>query len=298
MAEEFYRNLGAQLIGLSSSISTNSVANIIEPYKGDPKLFKEWIKNIEKYCVLATVSEDRVKLVAFQSSRGVVSHFIQRKMMADANLTWDALKQDLINTFSEITDTQQALAILAKIRQKPEENVQVFAERILSLAAEAFPGYAGQREFDRQLINFFVDGLQLENIKTKILRDDPQTFVAAVDLASQEQNIRKRFALRLGGQHTRVYTNSEHEPMDVDYVRNRTCGICFRRGHVSRECRQKRGVNEVKTSFQGNTTCWFCGVEGHFKRDCRKFDDYLKSNPRYKRRDKSVKPKTPHKSGN
>ena len=47
--------------------------------------------------------------------------------------TWNDLKGELAKRFSDVTDSQYAVSLLTSVRQKGE-NIQVYAERILSLA--------------------------------------------------------------------------------------------------------------------------------------------------------------------
>ena len=85
--------------------------------------------------------------------------------------------------------------LLRKVQQKPGETVQVYAERLLTLAEDAYPAQQGAA-VQRQQIDIFVDGLQEDQLKLKVLRANPQTLDAAVTTATNEQNLRKRFSLR------------------------------------------------------------------------------------------------------
>ena len=76
--------------------------------------------------------------MAFQSATGAVSGFIERYMNANPHNTSEQLKRQLTARFSDMTDPHFALSPLRKLKQKQGENIQVFAERILSLAEEAF----------------------------------------------------------------------------------------------------------------------------------------------------------------
>ena len=59
--------------------------------------------------------------------------------------------------FAEITDPMQAFSMLRKVRQKHDENVQLYGERMLSLARDAFEGQdATQVAVQRQLIGFLL----------------------------------------------------------------------------------------------------------------------------------------------
>ena len=107
------------------------INQIITPYEGDPKKFKEWIKSIEKYAVLANLwNDDRIKRVAYQANRGPISEFIRRYQDNNQQATWDQLKAELNVRFSEVTDAQHVIMLLRKVQQKPGETVQVYAERL------------------------------------------------------------------------------------------------------------------------------------------------------------------------
>ena len=138
-------------------------------------------------------------MVAYQSSQGAVSDFIQRYLHDYVGNNWGQLKTELTSRFAEIADPQHAFVLLRKIKQKPEENVQLYAERLLSLAEEAFTGQnGGVSAIERQLVGFFVDGFAYDYLKMKVMRENPTTLQAAVASAMTEQNLRKRFNLRLG----------------------------------------------------------------------------------------------------
>jgi len=88
------------------------------------------------------------------------------------------------------------------VRQRNDENVQLFAERILTLGTEAYQGFRDDRTheglIEKQLVGFFIDGLNDDHLKVKLMRDNPQRLAEAVNTALMEQNLRKRFMLRSG----------------------------------------------------------------------------------------------------
>ena len=69
----------------------------------------------------------------------------------------------------------------------------MFAERILSLAEEAFLGQAGDM-VEQQLIETFVDGVNNDQLKFKILKDRPNTLQGVISIATNKQNLRAREA--------------------------------------------------------------------------------------------------------
>ena len=271
---QVFQNLAVEMGNVSTALGAQGVNQIISPFEGDAKKFKEWVKSIEKYAVLMELDDPRVKRVAYQSSRGPVSDFIKRYSEGVPGATWDQMKTELANRFSEVTDAQHAFLLLRKVRQKFGETVQVYAERLLALAEDAFDdGHQQGQPVQRQLIDTFVDGLAEDSLKLKVLRENPNTLEAAVTAATNEQNLRKRFNLRTRSQHV-LNDNS----MEVDHYRPaQRCFKCHKIGHKSRDCRSKRQVHAVvnasapmENDRKKEMLCWYCNKKGHFKRECRK----------------------------
>lgn len=269
-----FQNLAVEMSNVSTALGAQGINQLVTPYEGDPKKFKEWVKSIEKYAVLSNLGNDRIKRVAYQASRGPVSEFIRRYQDNNQNATWDQLKAELNVRFSEVTDAQHAVMLLRKVRQKPGETVQVYAERLLTLAEDAFQGQQGAA-VQRQQIDIFVDGLLEDQLKLKVLRDNPQTLEAAVTTATNEQNLRKRFNLRTRHQYV---PSDDDNRMEVDHYRPaRRCFKCNKTGHLAKNCHPKPRVNAVDNAkSQGGADhkkemiCWYCAKKGHFKKECRK----------------------------
>ena len=272
---QVFQNLAVEMSNVSTALGAQGINQIITPYEGDPKKFKEWVKSIEKYAVLANLgNDDRIKRVAYQASRGPVSEFIRRYQDNNQQATWDQLKAGLNVRFSEVTDAQHAIMLLRKVQQKPGETVQVYAERLLTLAEDAYPAQQGAA-VQRQQIDIFVDGLQEDQLKLKVLRANPQTLDAAVTTATNEQNLRKRFSLRTRHQYVPA---EDDDRMEVDHYRPaRRCYKCNKTGHLAKDCRSKPRINAVDNTKEHNAkdykkemTCWNCAKKGHFKHECRK----------------------------
>ena len=171
-AVQVFANLTQELTNVSQALTAQGISNIVLRFDGNPKNYREWIKSIEKYAVLVNVPEARKKLIAYQSSGGAVSGFIQRYMTANPDNTWAQLKEQLAVRFSDVTDAQMALSLLRRVKQKQGESIQNYSERILSLAEEAYNNQGGNA-VERQLIDIFVDGLTNNQLKMKILREQP-----------------------------------------------------------------------------------------------------------------------------
>ncbi len=174
---EFIAGITQQISGhleaLSGTLGAQGVAQVVDTFKGDPTKYKTWIKSIEKYGTLTNAPRDRLKLIAYQSSSGAVSDFLSRYMADHDRATWDELKRELAGRFAEITDAQHAFMILQTVKQTHGESVQMYAERLLNLAEEAYAELVGDgngRAIERQLVGFFTNGLAHDYLKLKMLR--------------------------------------------------------------------------------------------------------------------------------
>ena len=194
-----FNKLATQMTNVLSALGTQGIAQTITSFYGDNKQFKPWMKSIEKYAYLTGLKPDKVKMVAYQSSKDAVSDFIHRNLNDYSNNTWYQFKRELTSRFAEITDPQHAFMLLRKVKQSPFENVLLFSEKLLALAEESFVGQqGGLLTVETQLIGFLFDGLAHDYLKMKVMRDNPNTLGAAIASAMGEQNLRKRFELRAG----------------------------------------------------------------------------------------------------
>ena len=271
MAEQDLAQILGGLGQITRVLQRQSIIQAVKPFAGDPSRFREWIKNIEKHALLTGGDEANKIIIAYQSSSGIVSDFIRRFLDTPGdNRTWVELKRQLGVRFAEVSDEQHAFALLQRTKQSRNESVPVFAERLQTLAVEAYPdGLAGPVQ--RQLIGFFVDGLEQDGLKMKLMRDNPATFGDAVRIATEEQNLRLKFALRTKGMGVRDIGMGQvrHEPMEVDHLREMRCHRCNRKGHRARDCRIVAEVQQSTVRRQ-QVECWHCHEFGHIRRDCRK----------------------------
>ena len=264
---------------LTTTVGVQGIAKIVESFDGSkPKNFKNWTKSIEKYATLTKTSTENVRLVAYQSSHGPVSDFLKRYLSANRNHSWDQITQELKIRFGEVIDSQHALLMLRRVKQNKGESIQVYAERLLALAEDAFEGQ-DDASVQRQLIGYFIDGLLFDFMKMKRMRDNPNTFNDAVKSATGEQNLRKRFTLRTGIEPKDSTAPREEEPMDISHTRPKiTCFYCKKRGHRVKDCRVRMKNEATVNAAQRNEkqqlgkkpniVCYNCQGIGHIAREC------------------------------
>ena len=135
---DLFDSLGKKIVGLQHAISTQGVMLDIKPYAGNQKEFKNWVQGIEKHARLNGLTEDRIKLVAFQTSPDRVCDYLDRLLGTNPEYSWAKIKSELATRFAEVSDKTHvhAFSLFLEAKQKRDESVPVYAERILSLACK------------------------------------------------------------------------------------------------------------------------------------------------------------------
>ena len=176
--------------------------------------------------------------------------------------------------FVEVNDPDHAITMLCKAKAIKNESVQVYAERLYTLANDTFVK-VDKAVVESQLVGFFIDGLYHDFLCMKVMRENPKTFQAAVQSAFAEQNLRKRFEFR-SNDHDNQKDRTE-ELMEIDHIRpQRKCFLCSKGGHFTKHCKSRsvNAIAQVKEPETGEIHCWRCGEVGHLKRNCPKNSRY------------------------
>ena len=300
MADTWAKAQVDRLSSIMVLMGTQSAQTAIEKFSGEPKKFQSWVKSIEKYILVVNGDAESKKTFALQSAEGPVSEFLVRYYHSNPDCTWNQTYEQLKSRFGDIVDAQHALQLLRNTRQKPGETIQVFAERLICMAAQAWPGQnLTSPLIDAQLIDCFIDGLTDGGIARRVMRENSATLAHAVQTAVFEQNLTRKFELRNRSvPKLKLTTKGEfrkEEPMEIDSFQGQ-CFKCGRRGHRAIECQPKllrKRVHEVTArkadkqyscykcgetghilafcpnrGYQNKDRCWLCGQVGHRQSEC------------------------------
>ena len=121
-------------------VQAQSVPKILPRLDGTPTKIKVWIKAINNYGLITACDDEKLKLLALQTADGPLSDFIHPRLTAHQDRHRLELRNELQSRFAEVKDKSFALGLLRRLRQEKHENVQMYPERLLNLAEDAFQG--------------------------------------------------------------------------------------------------------------------------------------------------------------
>lgn len=196
-------NLTVMLEKFKTAMELQGIRTFINTFEGDFEKFPKWVSEIQKYSEICRLEDRNIKLVAFQTSTGMTSEYIRRRLINPAyrDESWADLKSNLTAKFAFVTDPHVAFLLLRQARQGEDESIVVFSERLIELADSSFIGQTEDSGYiEKQLIDIFIDGINKDDIRYQLMRANPSTLNDAITMAIGEESLRKRFAMRTGYQ--------------------------------------------------------------------------------------------------
>ena len=249
--------------------------------------FMDWLRDVERVGTAIRADDEQYKAIILQTLRGPAAEFTSRYISDNPAANWPNIRHTLVQQYSDTGDRHLARQKLRRMTQRANETIQNFAQRIVSMAEDAFTREELNNRFVQfTLIETFTDGVTDDRIARKLIRDRPNTFDAAVRSACDEQQTARAFNIR----------RRAEEPMDVN-VTDRTAvstnATEALRKDIEALTAQVAALSantgghktNFKTKFQytqdGKPICHYCKKVGHIERKCRKkrFDEQISSKP-------------------
>ena len=191
--------LGEAVQGLTHELNQQNMIGCIRKYRGSQEEFKNWMEEIEKYSYLNSGPGHNRKAIALQTSEGDVARYLMRRLQELPQEDWIEIKRELAHRFADITDEKYARSMLKRVKQKEGETVQRLSDRILSIASEAYRGHdMGSSVIDEYILDVFIEAVQSDALRLKLMRDAPKSFQEAVRRELNEENVVRRFAFTQG----------------------------------------------------------------------------------------------------
>ena len=175
--------------------------------------YRNWLGEIQKYFTLVGASEQEKCQAALLTTKGPIGSYVHRLVSRNSEISWQEIKTALGEYCEEVVDPHSIFLELANIRQKKNEGIHQYFERIARLAEGAYAGHnLSEPIIGGQVKNFFIKGLRDKEIRLAVLKDDPQN----IDVAYQKALSESKWKIR-----DRSDSDSSYEPMEVCHTRKR-----------------------------------------------------------------------------
>ena len=122
-----------------TTIKSQRYAHLVKPFEGDSSEYKEWLRSIEKYAILAEANEADLRRLAIAMSRGVANDFIQCYAAAYPDSSWDEMREALSQRFAPLSDPHHAFVLRRKLGQEPRKSARMLSQRLIDLAEVGRP---------------------------------------------------------------------------------------------------------------------------------------------------------------
>lgn len=172
-------------------------------------MFGQWI--LEGDDMFETLNQDDSQTLwaASQLLKGsALDYYRQNRRLFP---TWEQFKTAMIERYSYLNPAARSKQKLRQAIQNNNENVTEFAERIKSLAQQAYANKLAETEVIEIITNSFINGLKDRRLQESVARKMPKSLQEAHDAAVHEQRIRE---------HLRFFKDNtpSAEPMDCDTI--------------------------------------------------------------------------------
>ncbi len=262
-------------------------------FGGDPKKFRRWLKELDRIYIMSggqesdsdDVKSPRMKQIAFYMAKGPVADMLGRRSKDDPTEKWKDTLKELKRRYSSIIDASSAQALLRDAKRKNNQSVADFAEWVLEIASDAYPGVDLKADaIQLSLIDVFIRGVNDHHVIKKLIKEqkDDSKFLDMVKLATSEAELTKKMEARLGKQSGSVhhhehhpvrapspvqYVDPRHEPMDINAIRRGARPKTFRgRGNLFG---RGRGVSTIRSNPKKDFVCYGCNEPNdHFVKNC------------------------------
>ena len=232
------------------------------------------MRDIERVGTALNADDERYRVLALQTLKGPAADFLTRLLRANPNLNWDRIKQRLGQQYSDQSDVHVAQQKLGRLTQQKGESVQTFSEHILSLADDAYPGHNIDNPLIQSvLIDAFIDGLLDDHIARRLIRNVPDTFNRAVQVAADEQQASCAFSIHQRDEPMEVDTISLENGQAIGQLQKQMEVLSTKIGQMAQgETSTNRKFSSTKPKYEwtseGKPICFFCKKIGHKQSQC------------------------------
>jgi len=230
---------------------------------------ESYIRRFETIADIRDWTDEKKRLMLLLSFQGDAlkwwSH-TRRLLEEDGPLTYNALKQALLQRFETPNNDYFAMVELFEVQQKSDETVSAYAARVQDLGATAFPEMTYEMRH-KLLVVPFIKGLYLDEVRRPVFATRPNILAVAFRTAQTYET-----SLGTLNKPPHLITPAPLPQVNAFVGQDRrrprfrmaSAAIdqhTYQRGIV-------RGVPLNRFTPDGKPVCYQCGKAGHMAREC------------------------------
>lgn len=266
-------NMADLIRGVTTEIKALGLAEQVRKFNGEgQKRFKDWLKDITRVTTAVNADAARVRTLCLQTVTGPAADYLTRYISNNQQATWAQIRQSMAAVYADEADADIALQKLRRLKQSNGESLQNFAERILSLAEDAFVGQNQNNPLiQRELIETLKNGVKADSIARKLIREAPAQFDNAVQIAMTEQQRARSFEVRRGREEVPMEVDSVSVENRLNVVEQQMTKVVDLIDTLAKKL-EVQTVNKPQFQFTADhkPICYYCKKVGHKQTDCRK----------------------------
>ncbi|KAL5500047.1 hypothetical protein EMCRGX_G011541 [Ephydatia muelleri] len=255
--------------------------------------FNLWVKRLELYFREAKVpdnkrGEELVALLEDDAFR-VVS---QSGFVSGDGVEYEEVKKCLQEQYAPKGVELEWQRKLHSAHQERPETLLEFSGRLRMLADKAYPSWSAERRLEMAREQF-IHGVISPSVQMRLLRKQPESLEAALDLASQWESVELAQQSLRGekqGSGASLAVSGERDLVQGALRANTVEELALQVQQLSQEIRKlsSREVGEKRSAPKRVPVCWNCKQKGHIRRNCPQRKERSVS-PKEIGKDRSVK---------
>ena len=150
---------------------------------------------------------------------------------------------------SEFNATQ---LMMTRYKQEYNESLEAFRRRISGYQSILHPGWENDDQMCKKVVRMLAVGLNDKALYRAVAQKDFDNVESFMEFCRRQANVEETIKLRFNGQGSyqfpKNYAPMDVEPMEIDHMRQITCYRCGEKGHMKRNCRNRRRKNTKPSS--------------------------------------------------
>jgi hypothetical protein len=227
----------AQAAATATTVAARRIpVRYLDPFTNDPARKDEnWLvfkRDFILHCRNQGMTGDQAKGALVLSVRGAAALAVH-ELDPDTFPTLEAMLEAFERKFMPPASSALAQTMFEQAVMRPGDTVLDFHSRLYALYKRAYPNSTD----NTLLIRRFSLGVRNIDTRKELLRQRPDTYAAALDIAQTEEAVDR--ATRSTAMTQAIMPGPTDEPMEINAMGIKTCYKCGKKGHIKIDCRSK-----------------------------------------------------------